>query len=217
MCYQNYKSGLKSGMRVRVIRQHKYKTIKLVGKVGTVKYGDGIEVTVDIDDIKNPYAGSGHFYFKPSELEVIGNCDNNMEENVDMSNTPMITNYVNAVKIQYLDRNTPNNCVYANFISNIKVGDMCVIKSAHHGFGLAIVVEVIDRNDFEISSREVVTIVDTRDYDERVATRKKATELLATMQERAKKLQDIALYQMLAENDPEMAELLKEYKGLTLV
>lgn len=213
-----YDSCFGVGARVKVVRQRKYPGENLRGLIGTVRTDSGTNVSVVLDTVKNPRSSYGCYYFKASELEIIDEPNNkNVEENIDMSNAPKITNYFNAVKIQYLDNTAPSSYIYANFIADIKVGDMCVIKSAHHGFGLATVVEVIDRNDFEILSREVVTIVDTRDYDERVATRKKATELLTTMQERAKKLQDIALYQMLAENDPEMAELLKEYKGLTLV
>lgn len=211
MVWYSYKTGFKSGMRVRVIKQHKYLNTKLIGKLGTVKSGYGTEVTVMIDGVMNSYSGSGHFYFKPSELEIVDENDNNMEENTNM---PNITNYLNAVKIQYIDNIAPSGYIYANFEPNIEVGDLCVIKSGHHGLGLARVTEVIDRNDFEVSTREVVAKVDTRDYDERVANRAKAAEIMDKMKERAKKLQDIALYQMLAKDDPEMLALLESYQAL---
>jgi hypothetical protein len=63
-------------------------------------------------------------------------------------------------------------------------------------------------------SREVVCKIDTTDYKARVETRKKAAELKAKMQERAKKLQDIAIYKMLAEKDDEMAQLLADFTNL---
>lgn len=47
--------------------------------------------------------------------------------------------------------------------------------------------------------------------------RNKAAELKAKMEARAKQLQDIALYKMLAENDPDMAELLNEYQAIPMV
>lgn len=213
----NRESDFVEGMRVIVRNPYRYRTEQLYGLIGTVANDHGTNVAVILDTVKNPRSSYGRYYFKPYDLEVVDDPNNkNMEENINMSNVPKITNYFNAVKIQYLDNTSPSSYIYANFIADIKVGDMCVIKSANHGFGLAKVVEVIDRNDYDVCSREVVAVVDTRDYDERVTTRAKASELLNTMKERAKKLQDIALYQMLAENDPEMAELLKEYKGLTL-
>ena len=214
MVWYSYKTGFISGMRVQVIKQHKYLKTNLIGKLGTVKYGYGNEVTVELDGMRNAYSGPGHFYFKPSELEIVDECINTMEENNNMST---ITNYYNAVKIQYIDNTAPSSYIYANFESNAKVGDLCVIKSAHHGFGLAKIIEVIDRNDFEVSSREVVTVVDMRYYDERVKNRAKAAELMCKMKERAKKLQDIALYQMLAKDDPEMMTLLEEYQALPMI
>lgn len=69
------------------------------------------------------------------------------------------------------------------------------------------------KNDVALE-REIVSIVDTAEYDARVAQRKLAADLKAKMQERAKKLQDVALYQMLAKDDPEMAALLSEYQNL---
>jgi len=200
-------------MRVRVIGQHKYLNTHLVGKLGTVKSDYGTEIRVELDDMRNNYSGSGNFYFRPSELKIIDEYDNNMEENTNM---PNITNYFNAVKIQYVDNSYSSGHIYANFDPDIKVGDLCVIKSAHHGLGLAKIVEVIDRNDYE-TIREVVTIVNTHDYDERVKNRAKAAEIMGKMKERAKKLQDIALYQMLAKDDPEMMALLEEYQGISMI
>ena len=80
---------------------------------------------------------------------------------------------------------------------------------------LARVVEILEGNSYE-TPREVVAVVDTRFYDERVEAREKATKLKARMQERAKKLQDISLYRMLAENDSEMMNLLNEYQNLPM-
>ena len=85
--------------------------------------------------------------------------------------------------------------------------------SEKHGMGLATVIEIVDRNDIE-TQREVVAKVYTGGYDSRVALRAKVAELKAKMQERAKKLQDVALYQMLAKEDTEMAALLQEYQSL---
>ena len=81
--------------------------------------------------------------------------------------------------------------------------------------GVATVVEIIDKADVNVDiDREVVAKVDMRPYDYRVATRAKAAELKTKMQERAKKLQDIALYQMLAKDDADMLALLQEYQAL---
>lgn len=209
--YDMRKAGFEVGMRVEVIRQHKYKKYKFTGLVGVVEsnYGNG-SITVKFDNLRNTASSRGVFYFEPADLKII---DENMEE----KNMEKITNYLNAVKIQYLDSSTPNYIIYANFDAFLQVGDLCVVKSAHHGLGLAKVVEVIDRNDYEISSREIVARVDDADYKARVAARTKAAELKAKMEERAKQLQDVALYQMLAKDDSVMMELLEAYQALPKV
>ena len=126
-----------------------------------------------------------------------------------------ITNYLNIAKIKFIDNcyNNSKTYEYANFDPDLNVGDVCVVKSAHHGFGIAKVEEIVERNDI-ITQREIVAKVDTDAYKERVANRAKAAELKSKMQERLKQLQDIALYKMMAENDPTMSEMLKEYQDI---
>ena len=127
-----------------------------------------------------------------------------------------ITNYLNIAKIKFIDSpySGTKTYDYANFDPELTVGDICVVKSANHGLGIAKVEEIVDRNDIT-TQREIVAKVDTSAYDERVANRTKSVELKAKMQERVRQLQDIALYKIMAENDPTMSELLKEYQAIT--
>ena len=210
--WYNYKHGFKSGVRVEIVSHYKYKNLDLIGKTGTVMCGYGSEVRVDVDGVQNHMAGSGHFYFKPHELKKI-TTNEILDDVKENENMPNITNYFNAVKIKFLDDTKPCHYIYANFEADLKEGDLCVVKPAHHDLTLARVMEVINDNSFE-TPREVVAKVYTDFYDERVKARAKTAELKAKMQERAKQLQDIALYQMLAKDDPAMQELLNEYQNL---
>lgn len=207
----------KEGARVEVVRCTSYKKYGYKGKIGTVvknQYGQYGKIVVDLDTESNPYGRSGYFYFKPHELSLVTECNNDiLEENNNMQNN--VINYFNIAKIQYLDSNQASSGNYANFDVTLKKGDLCVVKSLNHGLGLAKVVEIVDQNDIQ-TPREIVAKVDTQDYDFRVAARKDAAELKAKMQARAKQLQDIALYQMLAEKDPDMQELLNRYQNLPL-
>ena len=203
------------GMRVQVCRLVSYRNRKIVGKLefayGTVErveihWG---KIAVRIDNLNNDLSSSGLFYFTASELEIV----NDIKEENNMSNTTKITNYLNAIKIKFVDDVNVCSCVYANFEPDLKVGDLVVVKPAHHKIALARVEEILEGNNYE-TSREVVSKVDTSYYNERVKIREQAAELKAKMEERARKLQDIALYQMLAENDPDMQKLLEEYRSL---
>lgn len=205
----------KPGARVEVVQCNSYKKYNYKGKIGTVvanQYGQYGKIIVKLDDEINPYSGNGKFYFKPQELALVNKNDNDILEENNMQN---ITNYLNVAVIKYLDSDRVSNYKYANFDSALHKGDLCVVKSLNHGLGLARVVEIIEQNDIQ-TVREIVAKVDTQDYDFRVAARKDAAELKVKMQERAKKLQDIALYQMLAKDDPEMQDLLNRYQSLRM-
>lgn len=199
-----------TGVQVKVIRQRKYKSELLIGMTGIIHSAYGSQIAVKIDGSYNHRSGCGYYYFTPSELEIVDEEFDNIMEEKNMHN---ITNYLNIAKVKFVDGNSDRTYDYANFEALLEAGDLCVVKTAHHGFGLARVVEIVDRNDVE-TQREVVSIVNTEAYDFRVASRAKAAELKAKMQERAKQLQDIALYQMLAKDDPAMMELLNEYQAL---
>ena len=205
----------KAGSRVEVVRCASYKKYNLKGNLGTVvrnQYGQYGKIVVDLDTESNPRASMGYFYFKPHELSLVSDNNNDILEENNMQN---VVNYLNIAKIKYLDSNKVSEYSYANFDTSLTVGDLCVVASLNHGLGLARVTEIINQNDIQ-TPREIVAKVDMQAYDFRVAARKDAAELKVKMQERAKKLQDIALYQMLAKDDPEMQELLNRYQNLPL-
>lgn len=211
MMYSIYKSGL----RVRVVKNRSYKKHDYTGYTGTIvrnQYASFGNIIVALDNVVNPYGQSGHFYFKPHELAIINSLDINILED---NNMEPVVNYFNIVKIQYLNSDKPSDYQYANFDPELKGGDLCVVKSLNHGLGLARVIEVIDQNDVK-TVREIVAKVNTTDYDFRVKARKDVAELKAKMEARAKELQDIALYRLLAEKDSSMKELLDSYTNLPL-
>lgn len=211
MYYNPQWATFKAGTRVRLVRQRKYPEYKLVDLIGRVRTDSSTNVPVIFDDVTNTRSLYGCFYFKAADLVEVDDNNDIMEE----TNMHNCTNYLNIAKIQFVNE-TPSSTKtyeYANYEYDLGVGDLCVVKTAHHGLALARVHEIVDRNDLE-TPREIVAKVYTGDYDTRVEIRSKATELKAQMQARAKQLQDIALYQMLAKDDPEMAQMLSDYQGL---
>ena len=125
-----------------------------------------------------------------------------------------ITNYLNAVAGTYINKIDKSRYVFANFNPDIAVGDLVVV-SDNGVLGLAKVDKII--GNIGNLRREIVSKVVTDEYYKRVDIRKQAAELKARMQERAKQLQDIALYEMLAENDPYMKKLITEYRSLDAI
>lgn len=206
------------GARVKVVRQRKYPSEKLIGLVGTVRTDSGTNVSVIFDDIRNPRSSYGCYYFKSIELELVEENNNTNMEDENMNN---ITNYLNTVKIKPI--NEPNvSYNYANFDADLSVGNLCVVtgltdvrraSTALRGLSVAEVISIENYTDIKVDG-EIVCKIDTTDYNNRVKCRIRAAELKTKMQERAKQLQDIALYQMLAKEDSSMMELLNEFQSL---
>jgi hypothetical protein len=210
MGYLNRKLDFEVGSRVRVVTQKAYKSVNLIGECGIVRDVHGSNIRVNLDNMRNTNSSYGSYYFTPGELEII---DDQMEVKTMQNN---ITNYLNIAKIKFIDNTYANlkTYEYANFDPDLTVGDICVVKSANHGYGVAEVVDIIEQNDIT-TQREIVARVNIDAYRERLDNRAKAAELKTKMQERVKQLQDIALYKMMAENDPTMSEMLKEYQAVT--
>lgn len=203
------------GKRVRIIENSTYHRGDLIGAAGTVRsYWGSAGIGVKLDFYTNDNSKYGYFYFKISELEFIDEPKTNTEKGE--TQMPKITNYLNIAKIEFLDEQTAFRTFdYANFDPKLQAGDLCVVMTAHHGMALANVVE-IEASKGEPLQREIVARVDMMDYYIRADLRKRAAELKAKMQERAKQLQDLVLYQTLAKEDPEMAQLLQDFKDLNV-
>ena len=204
------------GTRVKVIGQSKYRNEQLTGLEGTVKNNCRKSIAVLIDNIKNERGSYGYFYFKADELLAIDEFVNENVEEKNMEKMNAITNYLNIARVKYVNDHRDGVYQYANFEADLNVDDLCVVNMEGKQLVVAKVVEIVEPQDVELY-REVVAKVYTEGYDSRVACRAKAAELKAKMEARAKQLQDIALYKMLAENDPDMATLLDEYQAIPKV
>lgn len=216
MAYDPYyalKTTFGVGARVKVIRQRKYPEYKLLDLIGTVRTDSGGNVSVIFDTITNTRSQYGCFYFKAVDLVEAEDKDIFVEE--DNMNDIKITNYLNVVEGTYVNEPGSMRFAFANFDPGVEVGDL-VVTSDRGVFKLAKVEKILKGVDLELR-REVVVKVHRVEYDERVRVRQQAAELKARMQERAKQLQDIALYEMLAKDDPDMKALLCEYRSLPVI
>lgn len=205
------------GLRVRVIGPGYYHG-KCDGQIGVIRALWSLgNIAVELENMKNPRSSRGYFYFKLSELELFDTEENNtataVAEEKGENEMQKMNDYLNVAVIQFVD-GPRKTYEYANYEPDLAVGDLCVVMSAHHGLGLAYVEQIKERTDEDLC-REIVAKVDCSCYETRAERRKQAAELKAKMKERAKQLQDIVLYQTLAREDAEMAQLLRDYQALT--
>lgn len=109
------------------------------------------------------------------------------------------------------------NCYYHYAIyddgNTYKVGDK-VIVSGRCGDVLEIINILSPEEVITNICAEVICKVDTTAYDERVENREKADKLKKEMDKMIKAMDESKKYEMYAEESPELAEMLNEYKSL---
>ena len=197
---------MKCGDYVKVLGS-RYKTTGLVGAVGKIidYYRPTDTYLVAFDAYFNHRSKSGGYYFKPQQLQLFKGDEQIMEGNYTIANVRFIEG-----------TNTNTTYRYACYDSSIEPGDICVVKSAHHGLGIARVDSIEPKTD-EVITREIICKADFSAYETREANRKRAAVLKKKMSERANKLNELAMYAMLAKDDPEMQDLLTEFASVSNV
>ena len=193
------KNPFKHGDVVKVLDVNRYKEIH-VGAVGVVRDTYEERVTVTFDGIHNPRSSYDCFYFNQKQLKFYGG-DKIMEGNYRIAT------------IMFLDEEREKTYRYALYNEDVVPGDICVVKSAHHGMGIARIVDIEPKTDEKIA-REIVCKCDFSLYETREERRKRRESLKNKMAKRAAELQEIALYQMMANNDPTMGDMLREFEEL---
>lgn len=187
----------KAGDRVRVSNH----TFASYNQTGTIQRpGNTCDVLMDSGLIRS---------YKECNLGII---KENKLEDKKMS----IVGDFKVAKVKFLSgANTNTTYEYAMF-DDYKVGDTVVVASAHHGLGVAKIDEVITKEEAVTKNfeREIVDRVDMSTYEDRKKNRARVQELKNKMTNRVKELNNLAIFEMMAEKDPELKDMLEEYKVL---
>lgn len=190
------------GMRVKIKPKSNYYG-KFAGEYGEIvrQYQDSL--AVKIDGNINPRSQYGAYWFSEKEVEFIESEEINMHGN-----------YITA-DIAFLNgSNTDKTYRYALYDSTIQPEDMVVVQTGHHGMAVARVVSLGETNGPVSHGREIICKVDMTAFEERKARAAQLVELKARMDSKVQQLQKEAVYEMLAEKDPELASMLQTYKEL---
>ena len=157
----------------------------------------------------NKNSSYGLFWFKESDLEYVKNRNivNESEE------TKMLNGY-KTVLIKFLEgTNTDKRYAYASY-DEVNEGDYVVVKTGHHGWGIAQVSEILNEDYAVECGREIIAKFDPSAYFARIEKIKRLSEIKKSMDAKVKELQHLAIYEALAKDSPEMKELLDEFKSL---
>lgn len=189
------------------------------GSTGEVKRLSDIcrnQVGVLIDGHVNTRSKYGVYWFPKRAVKPSSDIEeshvyikNEREEN------PMLKGY-NVAFLEFQE--SSRKVAYACYDKDIKEGDMVVAATMHHGFSVAEVVEVVqnpDYNAFHVAERQIVSKIDFNAYNERIDRENKLKNLKKEMDAKVQELQSAAIYEMMAEKDPALAEMLKQFKALS--
>lgn len=121
-----------------------------------------------------------------------------------------------VAKVRHIGQNAGSTeYSFALFDEDIAEGDY-VLCDTQYGYMAAVVKEILFQDEYSGSSvtREIICRLDFKAYETRKEARKKKSELKKKMDKLVKENQEAVLYQALADQNPEMAEMLKEYQSL---
>lgn len=195
-------AAVNNGDRV-MVKSSKYREVKR-GCIGTVMSVYLSNIAVRLDDLTNNGSQYGYYYFNPNQIEKL---------TYERTKTTMDGNYRIAL-VKFIEgTNTDKAYEYALYDNDINVNDNVVVKSAHHGLGIGTIVGFAENVGQDVT-REIICKADFAAYNARLDARKRRDELRTSMAKRAAQMQEIAVYKVLAEADPDMAAMLKEYMEL---
>lgn len=96
-------------------------------------------------------------------------------------------------------------------LEDFKAGDLLVVDSSN-GWGVVKVTRTEPYVDGSKAHKYVIGKVDNAVYEKYIKAEQAAAALKKKLEARAKKLQNLALWEMLAKDDPEMQKLVDQYK-----
>lgn len=202
------------GDRVKVTNPFEYRG-KCYLKCGEVqslyKRNDRYLYGVKLDNFPNTRSEKGVFWFGVRSLEA----DNTVALNESEDNI-MFENFAVA-RVAFLD-NPNSEFPYAMYDFDIQEGDIVVVHTANHGFALAKVMRIdnsgSDTRSEVKSGREIVCRVDFSRYNFRQESINRMRELKSHMDAKLREAQSMAIYELFAEKDPALKEMLDEFKSI---
>lgn len=199
-----------------------------VNRVGEIRdrdcYMGMIRYSIKFDGLTNPYCGNGLFIYTEKELTNVKTGDDKMNSKYILHGLKGIAH------VKFLEgTNTERTYQYLYYDESINVGDAVVVKSAHHGFGVAVVDALITDHyamedlatNGDTINREIVSKFDYKTYTERKDLRVKMAEndakrkkLMAAMDKRIAESRNMAFYEKAAETDDEIKAMLEQLKAI---
>lgn len=214
------------GDRVTVTgrKSYKGKYLDCIGTVCNCSPLAGEKVGVTLDGLSNPASSHGYFWFARHELTLLPLEGEKHDTTDKEENSMLIPGYVVA-RVVFLDDTSAQKREYPYALypdaacagDFVRAGDTVVVMTGHHGAALAEVVRIDEDADPATvkADREIICKVYDQPYRDRRKAAERVQKLKEGMSARVKKLQELAVFEMLAKEDADLRDMLDEFKLLT--
>ena len=102
---------------------------------------------------------------------------------------------------------------YMTDIDSVEKGSRVVVDSPNGGYVVVEVTEVVDTETVK-ASKWVVCLVDDTRYKQRLAADTERKDILALLEKKSRKIEEVQKYEFLSALDPEAAALLSRLKEI---
>ena len=141
----------------------------------------------------------------------------NEENNItDKGDNEMITGNYRVAMVKFIQgTNTDKKYAFALFDDYMNVNEYVLCDTAY-GYSVGKIVEIISKDEYEGTeiTKEIICGVYFDNFEQRKKNREEAKKLKSEMDKKMKEMQELALYEMMAEKSPELKEMLDNYKAL---
>lgn len=212
------------GKQVKILYSDKREYTDIIGHIGIVEnvadgkkgdYGENAGYGVIIPGHRNLSSAKGIYWFKLNELEFL-------KEESEENNMGKLTGYKAVATATAMHGGTSSRFAIYEDGTDYKVGDTILTSkgTAHTTESVCVISEIFTPEEYQEQSdspvlSEVIAKIDTAAYAKRTADRTKAVELRVKMDEAIKKMDEVRKYELYAQNNPELAEMLSSYRTLT--
>ena len=201
------------GDRVQILKSYKSSIYRsTIGKYGTiVKIGE-VYVGVKIDDMHHPSNTKGVFWYNLNEVKLVESEEEMVLEKGYLVARVVFEDGCNPKKEYSYALYDSKGCDPMGYdaIGKLAITDMnkvCRIVNI-------VTLENIEHYGYTEPTKPLKGVCDDSHYRTMLENAAKKKEIKAEMDARVKQLEKDAVYEMFAQKDPELAELLKVYKEL---
>ena len=196
------------GDRVQILKSYKGGEYKAtVGLCGTVVGISCSNIAIKVDDKVNVASSIGAFWYKSEELKVVESEEEMVLEKGYMVASVVFEDGCNPKKKYSYALYDPMGYDAIGKLAITDMNKVCRIVNV-------VMLENIEHYGYTEPTKPLKGVCDDTLYKTILENAAKKKELKASMDARVKLLEKDAVYEMFAQRDPELAELLKAYKEL---